>query len=200
MNYYQELTLIPDAEISPYFIWQKLYTQLHIALADVKNNHGIDSIGVSFPNYRYENKNGKEFATLGNKLRVFGSESDLNTLDLPKWLSKLTDYVHLKAIAEVGDKASEYLVVRRYRYKNLTRQARSFAAHKNIAYDVALEHCRQYKTGSRENYPFINLASADTGQFFKLGIRQETVNTQMQGSFTTYGLSHVDHLVTVPNW
>ena len=50
MNFYQEITLIPDAEISPYFLWSKVYTQLHIALAHVKNQHGVDGIGISFPN------------------------------------------------------------------------------------------------------------------------------------------------------
>ena len=56
MEYYQELTILPDPEISPYFIWTKLYTQLHIALADLYNTQGISSIGVSFPNYKFEQK------------------------------------------------------------------------------------------------------------------------------------------------
>ena len=66
MNFYQEITLIPDAEISPYFLWSKVYTQLHIALAHVKNQHGVDGIGISFPNYKYEEKDGKTFATATN--------------------------------------------------------------------------------------------------------------------------------------
>ena len=51
MKYYQELTLIADD--MPFFeLWSKIFTQVHIALADVKNNHSIDSIGVNFPNYQ----------------------------------------------------------------------------------------------------------------------------------------------------
>ena len=55
MNFYQEITLIPDAEISPYFLWSKVYTQLHIALADVKNQHGVDLslIHISEPTRPY---------------------------------------------------------------------------------------------------------------------------------------------------
>jgi len=32
MKVYQEITIIKTPEISPYFIWSKLYTQLHLAL------------------------------------------------------------------------------------------------------------------------------------------------------------------------
>ena len=49
MKFYQEITLIDQAEISPYFIWSKLYAQLHIALAEQKNIEDKVSIGVSFP-------------------------------------------------------------------------------------------------------------------------------------------------------
>ena len=37
MLYYQEITLLPDAETSVNFLWTKVFTQLHIALADRKN-------------------------------------------------------------------------------------------------------------------------------------------------------------------
>ena len=110
MNFYQEITLIPDAEISPYFLWSKVYTQLHIALAHVKNQHGVDGIGISFPNYKYEEKDGKTFATLGNKLRIFANTGDeLDKLALPVWLDRLIDYVHLTSIKEVGDKATGHV-------------------------------------------------------------------------------------------
>lgn len=69
MTHFQEITIIPDPEIAPYFIWSKLFTQFHIALAEMKNEHGIESIGVSFPDYHYDEK-GKS-SKLGLKLRVF---------------------------------------------------------------------------------------------------------------------------------
>lgn len=49
----------------------------------VKNQHGVDGIGISFPNYKYEEKDGKTFATLGNK-RIFANTGDeLDKLALP---------------------------------------------------------------------------------------------------------------------
>ena len=55
MKYYQEITLIDQAEISPYFIWSKLYTQLHIAFAEIKDADDKISMGTSFPQYIFEN-------------------------------------------------------------------------------------------------------------------------------------------------
>ncbi|HNN29956.1 MAG TPA: type I-F CRISPR-associated endoribonuclease Cas6/Csy4, partial [Agitococcus sp.] len=37
MKYYQELTLIAQAEVSLYVIWSKLYTQLHLAFVEQKD-------------------------------------------------------------------------------------------------------------------------------------------------------------------
>jgi CRISPR-associated endonuclease Csy4 len=51
MKFYQEITLIDQAEISPYFIWSKLYTQVHIALAEIKDDSDKVGIGASFPQY-----------------------------------------------------------------------------------------------------------------------------------------------------
>ena len=56
MKFYQEITLIDQAEISPYFIWSKLYTQLHIALAEIKDDSDKVGIGASFPQYIFEEK------------------------------------------------------------------------------------------------------------------------------------------------
>ncbi len=204
MKYYQELTLLPDPEINTYFIWQKLYTQLHIALADIKNQQGIDTIGVSFPNYCYIDKNdskdGREFAKLGNKLRVFAhSEEDLKALNLNKWLERLTDYIHIKGIKAVPDEVG-YVVVSRYRYKNLQKQAQQFAAFKQISLEDAVKHCQRYKQASRKKYPFINLKSIDNNENFKLSIKQVTTENVVIGSFNTYGLNTDGHTVSVPHW
>ena len=138
LKYFQELTIIPDPDITPYFIWSKLFTQLHIALADSKNQHDIDRIGISFPDYHYDKK-GKS-SKLGLKLRVFApNQKDLATLNLDKWLDKLTDYVHIKGIKDVPlDKAMGYVSVHRYRFKPVEVQAQSLAEKLAIGFDEAM--------------------------------------------------------------
>lgn len=198
LTHYCELTIIPDPDITPYFIWSKLFIQLHIALADVKSKHDIDSIGVSFPDYHYDEK-GKS-SKLGLKLRVFASsQKDLETLNLDKWLDRLTDYVHVKRINEIGDKAKGHVVVRRYRHKNVLKQAKAFAEHKGITLEAALIHCAKHKQHNKP-YPYINLRSISNNQPYTLSIIQEIVDNETRGSFNSYGINNATDTVTVPHW
>ena len=198
LTHYQEITIIPDPDIAPYFIWSKLFTQLHIGLADVKNKQGIESIGIGFPDYHYDNK-GKS-SKLGLKLRVFAlSQKDLETLNLNGRLSRLTDYVHIKSISEVGDKAKGHLVVSRYRPKNPLKQAEEFAKYKDISLEAALVHCAAHKQDNKP-YPHINLKSETNQQPYKLAIIQEVTDSACKGSFNSYGMNNKVDSVTVPHW
>ncbi len=199
MSYYQEVTLI-DGDKKLYELWSDVYNQIHIALAEAKNKHDINTIGVSFPSYRYEEKGDKVFATLGDKLRVFAqSQKDLETLDLDKWLERLTDSVHVKRINEVGDKAKGHVVIRRYRHKNVLKQAEAFAEHKGITLEAALIHCAKHKQDNK-SYPYINLRSISNNQPYALSIIQEMADNETQGSFNSYGINNAADKVTVPHW
>lgn len=50
MEYYQEITLLPCAEVSLAFLWTKVFTQLHIAFADEKIKADITPMPFHFPN------------------------------------------------------------------------------------------------------------------------------------------------------
>ncbi|MCW9718865.1 type I-F CRISPR-associated endoribonuclease Cas6/Csy4 [Avibacterium sp. 21-599] len=96
-KFYQEITLIDNEDYSIRILWEKRYQQLHIAFADLYNQHKTNPIGVSFPHYQYEQRNNKYFATLGSKIRLIApDEATLATLNLEKWLARLTDYIHIK--------------------------------------------------------------------------------------------------------
>ena len=194
MKFYQELTLLPDAESSPYFLWSKVYTQIHIALAHAKNEYQLTGFGVSFPQYRFEKQGNKTWATLGVKLRVFAqSEEELHKLNLAKWLERLADYVHLKSVQAVP-KNHRHAIFKRHHPKNLQKVAGEFAEFKGIDFETALKHCQTYKAKS-ENYPFIALTSETTGQDFRLHIIKEMAEQATQGEFSSYGLG-----VSVPDF
>lgn len=209
MKYYQEITLI-DGDKSLYQLWSDLYTQIHIALADLKNQHGIDSVGVSFPSYKYEQKddkkgNRKEFATLGNKLRIFApTQEALAKLDINKWLERLTDYVHIKSSQAVPDKLKGHLIVSRYRHTPLAKQVQGYIAHAKNKHGEqpsdaeAIAHCKQHKQAGRKNYPFIPLNSQDTKQRFTLAIKQVVTDKASKGGFNTYGMNTNNQQHTVP--
>ena len=96
MEYYQEITLLPCAEVSLAFLWTKVFTQLHIAFADEKNKSGHNPYAVSFPEYRETG--------LGEKIRVFAEAQELERLNLSKVLGHLFDYVHCTSIRKVPER------------------------------------------------------------------------------------------------
>ncbi|WP_244369762.1 type I-F CRISPR-associated endoribonuclease Cas6/Csy4 [Pseudoalteromonas xiamenensis] len=101
MNYYQEITLLPDAEIPLGFIWQNVFQQVHIALVEHKVESNQSEVAVGFPDY------GQKGFPLGNKLRLFATEqAQLEKLSINRWLTRLEDYCHVKAIKPVPEEVT----------------------------------------------------------------------------------------------
>lgn len=198
MKFYQEITLIDQAEISPYFIWSKLYTQVHIALAEIKDDSDKVGIGASFPQYIFEEKveNQKARINLGNKLRLFAeSEADLKKLDIRKWLERLEDYVHITSIREVPNDIKNYAIYKRKQVKtNAQRLARHRVKRGDIGFDEAL--ARYSNVVTTTNLPYIEMKSLSTSdqqseKRFKLFIEKQSAEKSETQVFSTYGLSSV---------
>ncbi|MCO8099536.1 type I-F CRISPR-associated endoribonuclease Cas6/Csy4 [Acinetobacter indicus] len=196
MKFYQEITLIDQAEISPYFIWSKLYTQLHIALAEIKDDSDKVGIGASFPQYIFEEKveNQKARINLGNKLRLFAeSEADLKKLDIRKWLERLEDYVHITSIREVPSDIKDYAIYKRKQVKtNAQRLARHRIKRGDIGFEEAL--ARYSNVVTTTDLPYIEMQSLSSSdeqskKRFKLFIEKLPAEKSENQVFSTYGLS-----------
>jgi len=196
MKFYQEITLIDQAEISPYFIWSKLYTQLHIALAEIKDDSDKVGIGASFPQYIFEEKveNQKARINLGNKLRLFAeSEADLKKLDIRKWLERLEDYVHITSIREVPSDIKDYAIYKRKQVKtNAQRLARHRIKRGDIGFEEAL--ARYSNVVTITDLPYIEMQSLSSSdeqskKRFKLFIEKLPAEKSENQVFSTYGLS-----------
>ncbi|ELO6155969.1 type I-F CRISPR-associated endoribonuclease Cas6/Csy4 [Escherichia coli] len=189
MKYYQEITLIDQAEISSYFIWSKLYTQLHIALAEIKDTNNKVDLGVSFPQYLFEKNDKNSKVNLGKKLRLFAqNEADLKKLDLKKWLDRLTDYVHITSIREVPENIKGYAIYKRKQVKtNAERLARHRVKRGDIGFDEAL--ARYSNVVTTTDLPFIQMKSLTSDQVFKLFIEKKNAEQSESQVFSTYGLS-----------
>ena len=192
MKYYIEVTLIENPELVAYQLWSKLYTQLHIALAEMKNSDNKVNIGVSFPQYRFNQTKGVGF--LGEKLRIFAqSEAELQTLDLKKWLDRLTDYVHMTSIREVPEKVKGYAIYKRKQVKtNAQRLARHRVKRGDIGFDEALARYSNVLTTT--DLPYIQMLSLSTSdeqdkKRFKLFIEKQSAQQSATHVFSTYGLS-----------
>lgn len=189
MQFYQEITLLPDVEISPYFLWTKVYTQLHLAFVEQQDDDGKIAYGVAFPQYRLKPE--KQIGFLGFKVRIFAqTEQALQVLNLAKWLERLTDYVHITSIRPVPmDKVTGFSHYYRVIPKmSLDERIVHQAARHDVSVDAAREHLKGYQTQATIE-PYIRLPSQSTGHNFTLHIGKQSANGLGDGKFGTYGLS-----------
>ncbi len=185
MKKYTEITLLSSDEVPLYFLWEKVYQQLHLVLVEAQDSNNKVKVGVSFPDYdasQYQ---------LGHKLRLFAqSDEELENLNINKWFFRLSDYLHISSIQDVPEKVKGYAFFKRLQLKsNNDRLARRKARRENISYEQAKVHFNRRK----EQYsraPFIRIKSHSSGKRYRLMIvRIDTDNFQTSGEFNTYGLS-----------
>lgn len=189
MHYYQDITLIPDAESSLGFIWRKVYSQVHLALVESKKR-GV-SVAIAFPAYS------DSAFPLGNKLRLFaGDEQTLVNLNLGHWLKRLQDYCHTTSIRSVPSTHKHVRYSRRQFKSNPERLARRRAKRHNETMENALKHYKSFSE-PKSNVPFVKMASLSTGgnHEFRLFIEQAVCDEAISGDFNSYGLSKT---ATVP--
>jgi CRISPR-associated endonuclease Csy4 len=213
MNYYQDITLLPNAEITLGFIWQKVYQQVHIALVE----HGYDyvrrekdgtetklrgsNIAISFPCYGAKN------FPLGEKLRLFAqSDTNLTELEIEQWLKRLLDYVRIDEIKPTPRSVS-YVGFRQKRVKgerrleqSLQRKAKHISKKFGVSFNNVLRDLKKKYVFNEENLPYIQVESQSTATNdfkprFKLFIEKVEVTEPQQGKFDCYGLSKT---ATVP--
>jgi CRISPR-associated endonuclease Csy4 len=190
MNYYQEITLLPNADINLYFIWQKLYQQIHLALVENKSADNSSAIGVAFPEYDADKY------SLGTKLRLFAEdEQALEHMQCEKWLNRLSDYVHLGRIKPVPEKLAGYACFKHIKFKgNKEKLARRRVKRKGETLQQALVHFEDFEE-QRSKLPYINMTSQTNGQRFRLFIEKHAMEQPQTGLFSCYGLSNT---TTVP--
>ncbi len=188
MNYYIELTIMDSPELTPYQIWSKLYTQLHLAFVEQQDDDGKIAYGVAFPQYRLNAD--KQIGFLGFKVRIFAqTEQALQTLNLAKWLERLTDYVHMTSIRAVPvDKITGFSQYYRVIPKMpLDERISHQAARHGVSLEAAAEHLKGYQTQATIE-PFIRMPSQSTGHDFALRIGKKPTDGLGDGKFGTYGL------------
>jgi len=212
MKYYLDITLLPEADITLGFIWQKVYQQVHIALVDNKVDKNGSVIAVAFPRY------GDKAFPLGNQLRLLANdESQLTELNITKWLNRFEDYVHIKSIKPVPDKVTQVAFVRQQVKgearieKDMLSKAKRWSEKSGQSIDVCLVALEKSKPKADNGLPFIWLESQETKKRniknqskFPLFIKKIDVNEQQTGVLNCYGLSenhnNKEKLVSIPQF
>jgi len=200
MKYYVDITLLPDTDVGLGFIWQKVYQQVHLLLADKKISEHNSAIGLSFPEY------GSKIFPLGDKLRLFAETKEMLTdLNLDKWLNRVSDYVHIKSIKPVPDGVSEFAFFKRKQFKSPEKTRKSIDIRARAISEkngLEFEDVKGKLLSSIDNLdthcklPFINLKSlsssgdSSVNKRFLLFIEfQKTESKVRNNPFTCYGLS-----------
>ena len=184
MKVYQDITLLPADDIGLYFLLEKVYQQIHLALVEQQVEKNLTDIGIALPKYCEKPK------SLGNKVRIFApSVERLNQLNITEWLSRLDDYVHVTSIKTVPEKISGYeRFVRKQAKATPERSARRAAKRKGISYEDALKD-RVNVIPDFPDLPYLKLRSLSKKESFSLFIRYESMEEPTSGMFSCYGLS-----------
>lgn len=186
MNFYIEITLLPNPDINLFSLWSKTFQQIHLASVEMQDDLNQVPVGISFPEYVI----GEKYSVLGGKCRLFAlDEATLVRFDASKWLSRLSDYVHCTGIRPVPEKLEGYANYRRLQPKtNKERLARRYAVRHQVDYEEAL---KRYGEMAAVNVPmpFIRINSLSNGRTFCLWINKTPATEPQSGTFSTYGLS-----------
>lgn len=190
MKYYLDITLLPSADITLYFLWEKVYQHVHLALVDEQNKQKTtqSAIGVGFPEYHQE----RYF--LGSKLRLFSISAEaLEQLNIKQWLVRLEDYVHITSIRDVPSKIDSYAYFKRLQPKSNNQRLIRRRVKRQA---VAVEEATAYFEKRKEVYtraPFIRIkshSSAKRYRLFILRVDAENFNPlEARMVFSSYGLS-----------
>lgn len=185
LSHYIELHLRPDPEVTSAHLLAALYTRLHRALA-AQNSTGI---AVTFPDYSTERH------TLGQRLRLHGSEADLQPWATGQWLGSLHDHVSASKILPVPTDAP-HRTLRRVQVKSSPERLRRRLMKRQQLSEEQAKTRIPDSVARTTPLPFLQLSSSSTAQqfklFFALGAEQNEAQT---GCFNAYGLSNT---ATVP--
>jgi len=178
MNFYFEIKLLANVELTERILMNEAYAQLHTALATFKTT----KVGFSFPGY---SKQG-----LGATVRLHSDAEMLSNLleyiENNRYLRNLRDYMSITECLSVPTDC-QYITFKRKQPSLSSAKIRRLNARGRIdnkQMQVMLSDQKLLKE------PFIRLKSTSTNQRYLLFIQQgKVVEEPITGDFNTYGLS-----------
>lgn len=191
MKHYIDITLLPSDDIGVHFLWSKVMMQVHLALVEIQDSNKQVPVAVSFPHYRENANNATAF--IGNKLRLFSeNRTDLERLNIQKWLNRLDDYVHIKNITEVPANIGSFeSFSRRQKSGSPDKHIRRRMKRHNETLEQAIKHFSDYKMADEDKaLPFIKMKSLTSNDEFNMSIaRKVTEQSSNPVMFNTYGFN-----------
>jgi len=184
MDRHLDIEILPDPEFPTHQLMDALFAKLHRYLAMIQ----MTTVGVSFP--RVDEKK----PTLGQLLRLHGTDLDLNRLMSEEWLVGMRDHIHVKGVAPVPH-GTEHRQVRRVQAKSNPDRIRRRQMRRHGWTEQ--EAIARIPASVRETLklPFLSVGSLSTGHRFPLFLEHRAAPGPVAGPFNAYGLSAI---ATVP--
>ena len=177
-SHYVDLTLIPDPESGASHLLGALYDRLHIALVQQR----LDSIGISFPGYSIAPR------SLGNTLRLLGSDVQLREFLGLEWLKGVRDHVRMTEITTVPPDAAHRTIQRR-QFKTSAERLRRRRMRRKGETEEQARAAIPLTMERNPDLPYLHVHSRSTAQPFCLFIALGPLQaTPVPGSFNSYGL------------
>lgn len=178
-THYVDIELAPDPEFSQAFLLGALYAKLHRVLVQMR----ATGIGASFPRYAVQPR------TLGDVMRLHGSEADLGALLSADWLRGMRDHAVLGLVSVIPQLVQHRRLVRRQFKTNADRMRRRRMRRKGESYEQTLIAIPG-DVERQPELPYVRMRSSSTGQTFCLFLSLTEPEPQpSDGQFNSYGLS-----------
>ena len=178
MDHYLEIQVLPDLDISAPALMNNLFAKFHRVVAQ----RGCGEVGVSFPNYD---------KTLGNLLRLHGTQSSLSHLMSETWLKGLRDYTKVSEVLAVPSEIKGFRCIGRIQQKSPQNMRKRSINKGWKTNEEALEILPDSKQKLLD-LPYLQIQSLSSKQQMRIYIKQGKLQkTASAGTFSSYGLSRI---------
>ncbi|RYC41029.1 type I-F CRISPR-associated endoribonuclease Cas6/Csy4 [Pectobacterium zantedeschiae] len=176
MDHYIDIRVQPDPEFTASQLLNALFAKLHRVLGQLADG----KIGISFPEV------GK---TLGECLRLHGTEDALSALEKTSWLKGLRDYTQVSECNPVPNDA-KFRTVRRVQFKSSAERLRRRSVNKGWLTEAEASARIPDAVEKRSALPFVQIKSLSNGQMFFVFVEHGPLqDAPVAGRFSSYGLS-----------
>lgn len=175
MEYYIDVTILPDPEFPSSVLLNSFYSKLHKALYDM----GSKNIGVSFPKYSI---------TLGNLIRLHGTNSDLEQLGISKFVGSMISYVQISEIKKVPSNVRHRIISRKQPTLSQAKLRRLIK--RGSIKENEISNYEGRRLTEKQEGPYIDLISNSNGQRHRRYITfGPFLDEPTRGNFDFFGLS-----------
>ncbi|MBM95204.1 MAG: type I-F CRISPR-associated endoribonuclease Cas6/Csy4 [Oceanospirillaceae bacterium] len=176
MDYYVEITVLPDPEFEEQVLLNALFSKFHRGMGQTVPGE----VGISFPEVAKR---------LGSVLRLHGNESSLNQLMAENWLKGMRDYCQVGEVHPVPE-VVQYRTVRRVQAKSAWNKRKRSIAKGWLTEAEAPAKIPDSQQKNLKHVPFLQIKSLSNGNPMRIYIEHGALKDDpVAGTFNSYGLS-----------